>query len=95
MLCLTTHSSAFGTRVQERFRTESLRYLVRPDLDLVLTPGQILIRMMGFGLCDSSNLVRKRQREGIEGVEPLQRASPVESPAPAELLQQLPRAESV
>src|SRR5512140_2300722 len=25
MLCLITHSSAFGTRVQERFKTESLR----------------------------------------------------------------------
>jgi len=53
--------------------------------------------VLALDLGDSANLIRKcqRLREILEGVQPLQMSFSVESPTSAELLQQLPRAESL
>ena len=82
---------------QEKVALSQTLNLVRLELDLALSPGQIQIRMMALGLRDSPNLVRKRQRlrEVLEGEEPLQMPFTVEFPASAELRQQVPRAESL
>ena len=75
----------FGFGRQDKVALRQTLDLVRPDLDLALSSGQIQIGMMAFGLRDSANLVRERQRlrEALEGVAPLQMPSPVECPAPA------------
>jgi len=50
----------FGFSRQDKVALSQTLNLVRPDLDLALSPGQKYIRMMALSLRDRPNLFRKR-----------------------------------